>query len=132
MGQQQLLLIVLGVIIVGIAVVVGINVFTASSASANRDAVISDLTNLAAMAQQYYRKPGALGGGGNKFDGWTVPPQLVKTPNMSANVTVSGATGDGPLILTGTGTETGNNGTTPVQVRMNVLPSRIDSTIIVN
>ncbi|MDZ7766193.1 MAG: hypothetical protein U5K00_17525 [Melioribacteraceae bacterium] len=46
MGQQQLLLIVLGVIIVGIAVVVGINVFTASSAAANRDAVISDLTNL--------------------------------------------------------------------------------------
>ncbi len=33
MGQQQLLLIVLGVIIVGIAVVVGINVFTASSVS---------------------------------------------------------------------------------------------------
>ena len=29
MGQQQLLLIVLGVIIVGIAVVVGINLFTA-------------------------------------------------------------------------------------------------------
>ena len=42
MGQQQLLLIVLGVIIVGIAVVVGINVFTASSANANRDAVIAD------------------------------------------------------------------------------------------
>src|SRR3989339_505095 len=49
MGQQQLLLIVLGVIIVGIAVVVGINVFTASSSQANRDATISDLTNLASL-----------------------------------------------------------------------------------
>ena len=60
MGQQQLLLIVLGVIIVGIAVVVGINVFTASASQANRDAVVADLTNLASMAQAYYRKPVAL------------------------------------------------------------------------
>jgi Tfp pilus assembly protein PilE len=68
MGQQQLLLIVLGVIIVGIAVVVGINVFTASSMNSNRDAVIADLTTLAAMAQQHYRKPAAMGGGQNAFD----------------------------------------------------------------
>ena len=54
MGQQQLLLIVLGVIIVGIAVVVGINVFTASAASSNRDAITSDLTNLASLSQEYY------------------------------------------------------------------------------
>ena len=72
MGQQQLLLIVLGVIIVGIAVVVGINVFTVSSANSNRDAVISDLTTLAAMSQQYYRKPTAMGGGGNTFTGWQI------------------------------------------------------------
>ena len=71
MGQQQLLLIVLGVIIVGIAVVVGINVFTASSVEANRNALIGDATNLASMAQQYYRKPTALGGGNQTFTGWT-------------------------------------------------------------
>ncbi len=41
MGQQQLLLIVLGVIIVGIAVVVGINVFTASSALSKRALIFS-------------------------------------------------------------------------------------------
>ena len=33
MGQQQLLLIVLGVIVVGIAVVVGINLFSANAVS---------------------------------------------------------------------------------------------------
>ncbi|OGU83559.1 MAG: hypothetical protein A2279_01290, partial [Stygiobacter sp. RIFOXYA12_FULL_38_9] len=81
MGQQQLLLIVLGVIIVGIAVVVGINVFTASSSQANRDAVISDLTNLASLAQQYYRKPTALGGGGNTFTSWAIPASLDTTGN---------------------------------------------------
>ena len=36
MGQQQLLLIVLGVIVVGIAVVVGINLFNANAEYAER------------------------------------------------------------------------------------------------
>ena len=56
MGQQQLLLIVLGVIIVGIAIAVGISMFKSNAQSSNRDQVINDLNNLAAKAQQYYRK----------------------------------------------------------------------------
>ena len=71
MGQQQLLLIVLSVIIVGIAVVVGINMFGASAVSANQDAVINDLMNFASRAQQYYVKPIGMGGGGNDFTGIT-------------------------------------------------------------
>ncbi len=67
MGQQQLLLIILGVIIVGIAVAVGITMFQDNAVSANRDAVTNDLVQLAAKAQQYYRKPTSLGGGGNSF-----------------------------------------------------------------
>lgn len=67
MGQQQLLLIILGVIIVGIAVAVGITMFQDNAVSANKDAVTNDLVNLAAKAQQHFRKPVALGGGGNTF-----------------------------------------------------------------
>lgn len=128
MGQQQLLLIVLGVIIVGIAVVVGINVFTASSTQANRDAVIADMTNLASLAQQFYRKPQALGGGGNAFTGWTVPGQLDTTGNgiYTATVTASSVT------IVGTGNEKGNNGTTNVQATMIVGPNAITSTTINN
>ena len=129
MGQQQLLLIVLGVIIVGIAVVVGINVFTASSSQANRDAVISDLTNLASLAQQYYRKPDALGGGGNEFTGWTVPASLDTTGNGTYVATTVAA---GSVTLTGTGNEKGNNGTSAVQVTMVVGADRITSTTINN
>ena len=80
MGQQQLLLIVLGVIVVGIAVVVGINLFNASSIEANRDGVVSDLNNLGAMAVQFYKKPVSMGGGGRSFTttngaaaAWDVP-----------------------------------------------------------
>ena len=81
MGQQQLLLIVLGVIVVGIAVVVGINLFNANAVSSNRDGVVSDLNNLGAMAQQYYKKPASMGGGGNTFTGWTIATQLDTTAN---------------------------------------------------
>ena len=128
MGQQQLLLIVLGVIIVGIAVVVGINVFTASSSQANRDAVIADLTNLASMSQQYYRKPAALGGGGNTFTGWTVPASIDTTGNGVYTATVTAQS----VTLVGTGNEKGNNGTGKVAVSMVVGPDKITSTTITN
>jgi Tfp pilus assembly protein PilE len=128
MGQQQLLLIVLGVIIVGIAVVVGINVFTASSSQANRDGVIADLTNLASLAQQYYRKPTALGGGGNTFTGWTLPGQLDTTGNGTYTLTVAAQS----VTLVGTGNEKGNNGTSNVRATMVVGPNAITSTTINN
>ena len=81
MGQQQLLLIVLGVIVVGIAVVVGINLFNASAEEANKDGIVSDCTNLGAMAQQYYKKPSSMGGGANSFVGWSIPSGLDSTAN---------------------------------------------------
>jgi hypothetical protein len=111
MGQQQLLLIVLGVIVVGIAVVVGINIFNANATSANRDGVISDLNNLGAMAQQYYKKPTSMGGGGNDFTGWSIPTGLDATANGTYTVVVAAAQVD----ITGTGTEIGDDGATNVQ-----------------
>lgn len=125
MGQQQLLLIVLGVIIVGIAVVVGINVFTASSAQANRDGVIADCTNLASMAQQYYRKPTALGGGGNTFTGWTVPASLDTTGNGTYSATVAAQS----ITLVGTGNEVGNDGSAKVKATVTVTPTNISTAI---
>ena len=128
MGQQQLLLIVLGVIIVGIAVVVGINVFTASAASSNRDAITADLTNLASMAQQYYRKPLALGGGGNSFVGFTIPATLTTTANMSVAATATGLSATN-ATLTAVGTEKGTDGTNNVKVVITVTPTGISTSI---
>jgi hypothetical protein len=79
MGQQQLLLIVLGVIIVGIAVVVGINLFNANAEESAKDTIVSEGTNLGAMAQQFYKKPKALGGGGNSFANFKIPTKLDST-----------------------------------------------------
>ena len=67
MGQQQLLLVILGVIIVGIAIVVGINMFQTFKADSNRDALLSDLQNIASLAEAYWKKPEEMGGGGESF-----------------------------------------------------------------
>lgn len=71
MGQQQLLLVILVTIIVGIATVVAINTFSGAADSANLDAVRQDVASIAAAAQGYYMKPTMLGGGGNSFTGLT-------------------------------------------------------------
>jgi len=71
MGQQQLLLVILVTIIVGIATVVAINTFGSAADSANLDAVRQDLASIAASAQGYYMKPEMLGGGGKSFTGMT-------------------------------------------------------------
>ena len=71
MGQQQLLLVILVTIIVGIATVVAINTFGAAADSANVDAVRQDVAQIAAAAQGYYMKPTMLGGGGRSFAGIT-------------------------------------------------------------
>ena len=85
MGQQQLLLIVLGVIIVGIAIAVGISMFKSNAQSSNRDQVINDLNNLAAKAQQYYRKPTSMAGGGQSFYLFGVGSGLSATDTVNAN-----------------------------------------------
>jgi hypothetical protein len=128
MGQQQLLLIVLGVIVVGIAIVVGINLFNANAISANRDGVSSDLQNLAAMAHQYYVKPTSMGGGGNLFAGWTIPTGLATT----ANGTYVGVGADPSFTITGTGNQPGNSGS-PLQMAILVrVPPLSDSLYVVN
>ncbi len=76
MGQQQLLLIILGVIVVGIAIAVGISQFSANSTQANKDGVTSSLVNLAANAYQYRIRPTTMGGGSNSYVGYTVPTQM--------------------------------------------------------
>jgi hypothetical protein len=86
MGQQQLLLIILGVIIVGIAIAVGISMFSSGSVQANRDGIVNDLNNLAANAYQFKIRPTTMGGGGGTYtggSGYTIPTKLVTNENGS-------------------------------------------------
>ena len=129
MGQQQLLLIVLGVIIVGIAVAVGIQMFAGGAATANFDAVSSDLNKIAADAQGWYRKPTTMGGGGRSFTGLTLPKLGFTSPNTNGTYTISGIAAGPPaeFTLTGVGTEDGDGDGTNVTVAIKVYPDSIGS-----
>lgn len=71
MGQQQLLLLVLGIVIVGLAVVVGIQAFGENQKKANADAIVNDVIRIASDAQAWSLKPKAFGGGDGAFTGVT-------------------------------------------------------------
>ena len=110
MGQQQILLIVLGAVIVGIAVVVGMQMMGESAIDANKQGCTQDLLNLATKAQQWFRTPTALGGGGRTFAGITANAAgLAKLTNNATpeNGTLEIKTaGDADnLVLQITGTE---------------------------
>ena len=86
MGQQQMLLIILGVLVVGFAIAVGIALFSAQSISSNRDAMIGDLNHLAAIAYQYRISIRPLGGGEGDYSGFVIPTQMLSNNNGSYTV----------------------------------------------
>ncbi|PSQ91339.1 MAG: hypothetical protein BRD30_03465 [Bacteroidetes bacterium QH_2_63_10] len=65
MGQQQLLLLVLGIVIVGLAVVAGINAFDENQQKSSEDALTNEAFRLASDAKAWYNKPTQYDGGGS-------------------------------------------------------------------
>lgn len=145
MGQQQLLLIVLGIIIVGIAIAVGVNMFQSNAVDTNRQAVISDLANLAAKAQRFYRTPTQLGGGAQDFNGFMIgrleeengngfyrvvgtTPSIGDTSSVTTRKVTSA---DQEIFIVGFGTEAGDNDQSkPVQAYTRVTADSILTTIL--
>lgn len=70
MGQQQIILFVLGIVIVGLAVAVGITTFDVNRRQSDVDRVVVDNAKIAAQAQAWKLSPGVLGGG-REVDGFT-------------------------------------------------------------
>jgi hypothetical protein len=126
LGQQQLLLVVLGIIIVGVAVFVGVGLFKANAIESKRAIITNELVNLAAMAQQYYLKPTSLGGGSRNFTGWRVPAELENTAAGHYSVTSF----QDSVVILGVGNEVvTNNDSLKVQINVKASSYR---TIILN
>lgn len=125
MGQQQLILLVLATVIVGIAIVVGIAAFTENSAKANADAMMQDAVRMANDAQAWKKKPAPFGGQSSlaacaaaacataeDFTGATLPLLGYATNaddeyvNLNGSYTV--AASDAGVIITGTNAIEGN------------------------
>ena len=136
MGQQQLLLLVLGIVIVGLAVVVGIQAFGENQKKANSDAMVNDGVRIASDAQAWKLKPAAFGGGGaltssTDFTGLTFQ-QLGyevtggKYVNLNGSYTMTPSTSS--LVIDGENTQNSNKvkvtvtGTTPASIATVVNP----------
>jgi len=133
-----------GIIILGIALAVAISMFKSNAQSANRDQVINYLNNLGAMAQQYYRKPTVMGGGGQSFAGFRLSdlgasnangnyqiadgiPSNASYYNPSANLT---ANDPNSIVIVGWGEEIGNDGIHKVEACITVTQTKVISTVI--
>ena len=63
MGQQQLLLLVLGIVVVGLAVIVGVQAFGESREQSRLDQRMAGLTDVATRVQAWSQTPSMMGGG---------------------------------------------------------------------
>jgi hypothetical protein len=81
MGQQQLLLVILGLLIVGIAIASALGLFASEEVEQNKEAIRHDILNIAIYAKRYYLRPVTMGGGSRSFVGFTIPTKLLSTDN---------------------------------------------------
>ena len=126
MGQQQLLLIVLGLVVIAIAVVVGISLFRAHAISSKRDILINETIDMAAQAIGYYKREKTFGGGGKSFIDWQIPPQLQNTINGSY---VINEINKDEVVIIATGTEV-VTGSDSIQVKTTVAPDNYQIEVI--
>ena len=121
MGQTQLLLVVLGVLLVGLAIYVALTMFGANAVEGTRNAIILDLQNFSARALAYYWKPSTQGGGNKSFTGVTIGQIYPMVENPNARYYIESAT-DNECDIVGVGKIV--FGTDSIRVRSRVTPQR--------
>lgn len=132
MGQQQLLLIVLGLIIIAIAIVLGITLFRANAIESKRNNVINECINLSSMAHSHYRKPSSLGGGNRAFDNskggtkWVIPVTLQVTANGHYQIASQSAD---QIVINAVGNEVVTGGDS-VEVNMTITPNAYSVAVV--
>ncbi len=73
MGQQQLLLVILGAILVAFAIAIGLTLFSAQAIQANKTAIFNDINQIAAYANHFRVTTTSMGGGQGSFAGFKIP-----------------------------------------------------------
>jgi hypothetical protein len=121
MGQQQFLLIALTVVIVALMIAVSIAMFLDQAAASNRDAISNDLVQFASRAQEYYRRPAVLGGGGGSFVGFTLGTFTKNADGVFELDAITQPT----MQIKGTGIELGYDSVNPVKLVIQVAPDSI-------
>lgn len=137
MGQQQLLLVILVTIIVGVATVVAINIFGQSAENANIDATRQDILTMGAQMQGYAIKPALMGGGSGTFTGLTVDKigfgydsKESDTKFTNGNATYSFAIAADKVTITATPTNLDATEWNPSTFTAEVTKGKIDITAV--
>jgi len=128
MGQQNLLFIVVGIMIVALAVTVAISMFRSNSIETARNNIIVDLGFYAHKAREYYWKPRIQGGGDRSFLGVRIDNIAYKTENENGRYFVESSTLD-EVVLVGVGRMISGNDS--LRVRM-VVSERTNQVEIIN
>lgn len=104
MGTQQILMIVLSVIVVGVAVGIGIQMFDNQSKIQTRGACQADLLQFGIGVQAYFRTPTTMGGGGCEFDSSADLVQMMRFIN-GGNEATTVTTPNGSYVFSATSDE---------------------------
>ena len=118
MGQMQLLLVVLGVLLVGIAIAVGVTMFQGNAIESTRNAIVNDLGFFAQRARAYYNKPTTSGGGGRSFNGLTLGALSSMNENANGLFFLESADEEECVIL-GVGRVVAGDDSVRVRIRVN-------------
>lgn len=134
MGQQQLLLLVLGIIMVGLAVVVGIQAFGENQKKSNSDSLVDSGIRIVNHAQAWALRHEAMGGPATTGDvGGVTYASIGFTASGSTYASADGdftiTNGSGCFLLMGENTNNANTvylkvtGTTPGDIETSVNPA---------
>lgn len=129
MGQQQLLLLILAAVIVGVAITLGINMFAQNSAQANQEAVMQDVLTIASRAQAWYRRPVQMGGGGRTFAGIDLADLNFPASNANGTYNVTGTATT--VTVVGVGVENGDGLGANTTITAVIRPDSVQSMTIV-
>jgi len=125
MGQQQLLLVILGTIIVGIAITVGLTIFKANAVESSRTAMINDLGYYAMRARQMYYKPKNLGGMDRDFRGITLNMLTTLSENENGRYYIESSSKDS-IVLVGVGRIVVHDDSIRIRMIVNEATDRIE------
>ena len=108
MGQQQLLLLVLGIVVVSFMILGGVFMFEENLKKSNSDALISDAIDIAAAAQAWKVRPGSFGGQQGEsrynsmdFTGFNFEAISLTDPYITQSGTFSYTADGRGLVITG-------------------------------
>jgi hypothetical protein len=83
---QQLLLVIVCVVILGVAVIVGFSLFSASAVASNRDSIVSDLSDIAGNAYRFYGRLRVMGGGQGDYSTYSIPRLFAANDNATYSI----------------------------------------------